>query len=117
MNAYTGITYESTRILNPDAPWRESISGGYEGGISIYSISLPLAAELRKAFRSIALKQDDERKAADMLNLCADIADSLQEAEKRAAEREAEAQKALDAWKAEKAAQEAQEGAEAPEEV
>ena len=113
MKAYTGSTYESTRILNPDASWKESITGGYEGGISIYNLSLPLAAELRKALRGIALKRDNEREAADLLNLCADIADSMNEAEKRAAEREAEAQKMLEAWKAEKALQEPAEGTEA----
>lgn len=110
MKSYTSSTYESTRILNPEASWKDAIAGGYEGGISIYSLSLPMAAKLRKALRDIALKWGDDREAADLLNLCADITDSMKEAERRAAEREAEAQEMLEAWKAEKALQEPSEG-------
>lgn len=95
MKAFTSSTYESTRILNPDASWSDAISGGYEGGVSVYNLSISLAGELRKALRSVALKQDDERKAAELLNLCADIADSMHEAETKAAEREAEAMRML----------------------
>lgn len=95
MKAFTSSTYESTKVLNPDASWSDAISGGYEGGVSIYNLDIALAAEVKKALRGIALKQDDERKAAALLTLCADIADSMMEAETRAAEREAEAMRML----------------------
>ena len=98
MKAFTGSTYESTRVLNPEASWSDAISGGYEGGVSIYNLDIALAAEVKKALRGIALKQDDERKAAALLTLCADIADSMVEAETRAAECEAAAQKRLQEW-------------------
>ena len=98
MKAYTSSNYESTKALNPDATWSDTIWGGYVPQLSIHGIDEEVKNLILTAIRTAARKESDDLKASEMLKLCADISGTWKEAVDLATRKEAEAQQKLQEW-------------------